>query len=101
MRRKLIGLVLLLSVITCIIPADTISEPLPYREDEFPAWVHSLRRFEIIFFGSVPLSYIFISFGVDSYYNINYSIIEQQTDPGDIPEYPARDEQEEFKIMQR
>ena len=35
-----------------------VTEPLPYEELEFPEWAHDLRRFEVIFFGSVPLSYI-------------------------------------------
>lgn len=99
MKRKLVAIVLLFSVFITMTPADTISEPLPYREDEFPAWAHTLRRFEIIFLGSVPLSYIFISFGVDTYYNIMYSIIEQNTDVDDVLEYPEREEQEEFKLM--
>ncbi len=35
-----------------------VTEPLPYEEIEFPEWAHDMRRFEVIFFGSVPLSYI-------------------------------------------
>ena len=34
------------------------TEPLPYEEVEFPQWSHDLRRFEVILFGSVPLTYI-------------------------------------------
>lgn len=34
------------------------TEPLPYEDVEFPAWSHDLRRFEVILFGSVPLTYI-------------------------------------------
>jgi hypothetical protein len=35
-----------------------ITEPLPYEDVEFPDWAHDVRRFEVIFFGSVPLTYI-------------------------------------------
>ncbi len=29
----------------------------PYRQDEFPQWSHDLRRGEIIFLGSLPITY--------------------------------------------
>lgn len=39
----------------------------PYRPEEFPEWAHSLRRFETIFFGSLPIAFLFSSLGFDLY----------------------------------
>ncbi len=39
----------------------------PYRPDEFPEWAHTLRRFETIFFGSLPIAFLFSSLGFDLY----------------------------------
>jgi len=60
---------ILLSFIICLlVPGSQIwgeeeftgpsTEPLPYEDVEFSQWSHDLRRFEVIFFGSVPLTYI-------------------------------------------
>jgi len=38
-----------------------------YKPDEFPEWAHSLRRFETIFFGSIPFTFLFGSLGFDMY----------------------------------
>lgn len=32
--------------------------PLPYQREEFPEWLHDLRRFEIILVGSFPISFL-------------------------------------------
>ncbi len=34
------------------------TDPLPYEQVEFPEWAWDIRRMEVIFFGSVPLTYI-------------------------------------------
>jgi hypothetical protein len=39
--------------------------PEPYTEDEFPEWVLDLRRAEIIFFGSLPFSFLLGMEGVE------------------------------------
>ncbi len=41
--------------------------PTPYGTDEFPPWVRSLRRAEIIFIGSVPFSMFFTFEAYDTY----------------------------------
>ncbi len=38
-----------------------------YKPEEFPEWAHSLRRFETIFFGSLPFTFLFSSLGFDMY----------------------------------
>jgi hypothetical protein len=38
-----------------------------YKPDEFPEWAHSVRRFETIFFGSLPFTFLFSSLGFDMY----------------------------------
>lgn len=42
-----------------------VTEPLPYEELEFPSWAHDVRRFEVVFFGAVPLTYILTSLVYD------------------------------------
>jgi len=39
----------------------------PYAPEEFPEWAHVLRRYETIFFGSLPFSFLFSSLGFDFY----------------------------------
>ncbi|HEQ72079.1 MAG TPA: hypothetical protein ENN69_06280 [Spirochaetia bacterium] len=39
--------------------------PEPYTKDEFPQWAKDLRRAEIIFFGSLPFSFLFAFEGVE------------------------------------
>ena len=38
-----------------------LKEPLPYQDVEFPQWAHDVRRYEVIMFGSFPLTYILSS----------------------------------------
>ncbi len=38
-------------------------EELPYQDVDFPEWVYDARRFEVIMFGSFPLTYIMSSAG--------------------------------------
>jgi hypothetical protein len=39
----------------------------PYRPEEFPEWAHTARRFETIFFGALPIAFLFGSLGFDMY----------------------------------
>lgn len=55
----LLGFIACLSLIPSrIIAADNDYEP--YRREEFPNWVHALRRGEIVAFGIFPLA-VFVS----------------------------------------
>lgn len=38
-----------------------------YKPDEFPEWAHSIRRFETIFFGSLPFTFLIGALGFDMY----------------------------------
>jgi len=60
LKRVLAGflLVLMTASLTAQDFKGPYTEPLPYQEVEFPGWAHDVRRFEIIFFGSVPLTFI-------------------------------------------
>lgn len=42
-----------------------VTEPLPYQDVEFPQWAHDMRRFEVIMFGSFPITYILTSMVFD------------------------------------
>lgn len=56
MVKKIITVLLLLTVCASLFALD-MSNAEPYKEGEFPKWSVDLRRSEIIFFGSVPLTY--------------------------------------------
>jgi len=43
------------------------TKPEPYLSEEFPAWANSLRRSEIVAFGSLPFTVFFTTFAMDSY----------------------------------
>jgi len=47
--------------------ADSKGEYEAYRPEEFPQWAHSLRRYETIFFGALPLAFLFTGLGFDLY----------------------------------
>ncbi len=40
---------------------------VPYSRDEFPRWARDLRRFEIVFFGTIPFSFLYTSAGYSLY----------------------------------
>ncbi len=42
-------------------------KPVPYKKEEFPQWAHDARRFEVIAFGSFPLTYMLGSLGYGLY----------------------------------
>ena len=45
----------------------TEPQPLPYSPDEFPQWLHDLRRGEIITIGAFPIVYLFTQLGYNIY----------------------------------
>ena len=47
--------------------APTEPQPLPYASDEFPQWLHDLRRGEIITVGAFPIVYLFTQLGYNIY----------------------------------
>ena len=48
-----------------VTPAPPAPVPDPYTEDEFPEWVLDLRRAGIIFFGSLPFTFLLAMEGVE------------------------------------
>ena len=51
-----LGILLLVAIVG---PASTFAQertPQPYTEDEFPQWLKDLRRAEIVFVGSFPIT---------------------------------------------
>jgi len=66
---KTIGLILCILLICCNLPAqdaqrneesDTEAYE-PYAADEFPSWLHEVRRAEVILIGSFPITMLFTS----------------------------------------
>lgn len=67
--RNLIAMILVISFLSAA-PLNLCGqedEYGPYKPEEFPEWAHSLRRFETVFFGSLPFAFLFTSLGFDMY----------------------------------
>ncbi len=56
---------------------DQEQEPEAYSDEEFPGWLNELRRAEIIFAGTIPLSVLLSSLG----YNV-YRTVTDNSDSG-------------------
>jgi hypothetical protein len=62
----LTGVLLFSCATTGTASKESGAEPAPYEKDEFPPALVKLRRGEVLFFGSLPLFYMFTSLGYDS-----------------------------------
>lgn len=51
-------------------------EPVPYDQDEFPLWARKVRRAEVVFFGSVPITFLASTLGY-SLYRLGEGLIQQ------------------------
>ncbi|MCK4541795.1 MAG: hypothetical protein KAU17_06125 [Spirochaetales bacterium] len=96
-------LLLLIMCVVLIVPvaADDVetkdtesepSEPVPYEKEEFPPWLRDLRRGEVIFFGSYPITLFVSSLAYDGFRLIQNSLILKEenyslmTDPLTVDE---------------
>lgn len=64
----------------------------PYSEDEFPEWLQTLRRAEVIFIGAFPVAMLFTSLAYDGYKAVRTAITDEaSTGPTAVPigEYSA------------
>jgi hypothetical protein len=84
---RITSLILFMSQAALLSPQEMngpVTEPLPYQEVEFPVWAHDMRRFEVILFGSFPLTYILTSlvYEVTSYagtgFNSEFSLASEK-----------------------
>lgn len=62
MKIRIIALLLILALTrglaAQVLPPEEPLVPEEYDPEEFPGWAHDLRRFEIILFGSLPITFI-------------------------------------------
>ncbi len=70
MTRYLVGCLLLIiadhSYLSAQVkPPDESIMPEDYEPSEFPLWAHDIRRFEVITFGSFPITYFLSSLVYD------------------------------------
>ncbi len=63
----LAGVLLFSCATTGTASKESSADPVPYEKDEFPPGLVKLRRGEVLFFGSLPLFYMFTSLGYDSF----------------------------------
>ncbi len=62
MFKKSIALILIICLMAPVFALD-MKDAEPYAEDEFPKWAIDLRRGEILFFGSLPLTFAATTLG--------------------------------------
>lgn len=67
--KKIISLILMLIIVSNFMFAQTTSKttPEPYTQEEFPGWVHDLRRAEIVTLGSLPFTTLLVTLGYQVY----------------------------------
>ncbi len=64
--KKLVVIVLIISLsITSLFATTKEIKYTPYSEQEFPVWTQKLRRGEILFFGSLALSFPLVVLAYD------------------------------------
>ncbi len=62
MFKKSIAIILIICLTAPLFALD-MKDAEPYKEDEFPKWAVDFRRGEILFFGSLPLTFAFTTLG--------------------------------------
>ena len=67
MRPLIIVFLLIVFITIPLFSGESLPEYEPYEDDEFPQWAKDLRRYEIIFFGTIPFTFFFSSFSYDFY----------------------------------
>lgn len=89
--RRLVSLLVALSLICVSIPAvaqTTPTEPEyePYDKNEFPQWARDLRRAEVVFIGSFPITLLLASLSYEAFRGIrdtvNAAPIEERSEFG-------------------
>ena len=62
MKTRILAVILILAftrtLASQVLPPEEPLVPEDYDPGEFPQWAHDLRRFEIILFGSLPITFI-------------------------------------------
>ena len=60
---------------------DSAEEPVPeeYTQEEFPGWLKQLRRAEIVFAGSIPLTILFTNIGYGIYGALSSGVLESSS----------------------
>ena len=69
MKLLLISVCFLFFISFCPLWGDELPDYEPYQEDEFPGWAKDLRRAEVIFFGTIPFTFLLsnLSFSLYQY----------------------------------
>ena len=65
MRTRLLALLMAVLMLASPVFGQQLPEPEPYDPAEVPGWARDLRRFEVLFFGSLPLTYMVGGLGYD------------------------------------
>lgn len=80
MIKKTISLILLICFVSPMLFSSPFPEYSPYLQEEFPSWVHKLRRAESLFFGSLVIS-VPLSLGINGIINSASPVALPSNDP--------------------
>lgn len=64
MFKKSIAFILIICLVAPVFALD-MKNAEPYGENEFPKWTQKVRRGEILFFGSLPLTFAATTLGTN------------------------------------
>ncbi|RKX76185.1 MAG: hypothetical protein DRP87_12610 [Spirochaetes bacterium] len=74
--KNILVLPFLLITINLSFTEEKPPTPEPYTKEEFPQWLHDLRRAEIILVGSFPITLFFTSVGYDIFRYVSREVEE-------------------------
>lgn len=67
LMKKILLTVLIILVFSGLSFSEESVNYTPYNQSEFPQWAQDLRRFEVVFFGTIPFSFLYSSTGYSIY----------------------------------
>lgn len=106
MNKTITAFILLLALCGVVVsqPAqneDTQEEEShrPYTQEEFPGWLRQLRRAEIVFFGSFPITMVFTTLSYEGFRLVR-SVVEQNAVAGTMAtEFGSFSEDEKIGLL--
>ncbi len=65
--KKILSIIILIFFFSMFLFSEDKADYVPYEASEFPQWALDMRRFEVIFFGTIPFSIFYASIGYSMY----------------------------------
>lgn len=65
--KKILLTVVIILIFSGLSYSEESVDYTPYNQSEFPGWALDLRRFEVVFFGTIPFSFLYTTTGYSIY----------------------------------